>query len=206
MAAVEHDVVSTNMFGTRPMGRSVERAAMRVYTGRGDGGETDLGDQSSVSKSHPRIEAYGTVDELNATIGTVRPTDHEDVDQQLTEIQHTLFVIQSELAQPSPIDDIPRVEETDTDQLESWIDEYEDELPALDSFVLPSGVQTATELHRTRTVCRRAERRVVALAGSDDAFVNDAVLPYLNRLSDYFFTAARAVNHRAGVTAEEPNY
>lgn len=179
---------------------------MRVYTGRGDEGETDLGDQSSVQKDHPRIEAYGTVDELNAAVGTTRPTNHDDVDEQLTEIQHTLFRLQSELAQPAPDDNIPRVDESDTERLESWIDSYEAELPPLESFVLPSGTRSATELHRTRTLCRRAERRVVTLASHDGAFVNEAVLPFLNRLSDYFFTTARVVNHRAGVTADEPTY
>jgi cob(I)alamin adenosyltransferase len=179
---------------------------MKVYTGRGDGGQTDLADQSRVAKTHPRIEAYGTVDELNASVGDVRPSGYEDVDDQLGVVQNDLFTIQSQLATPEPGDGDPQLSAGRVDVLETWIDEYEDEVGGLESFILPAGTRAATSLHVARTTCRRAERRVVALAADAEHPVDDAVLAYLNRLSDYCFTAARVVNHREDVTEESPTY
>lgn len=179
---------------------------MKVYTGRGDGGQTDLADQSRVSKAHPRIEAYGTVDELNARVGDARPAGYEDVDDQLAVIQNDLFTIQSQLATPEPGDGDPQLSPGRVDVLETWIDEYEDEVGGLESFILPAGAPAATSLHVARTTCRRAERRVVALADVSEQAVADPVLSYLNRLSDYCFTAARVVNHREDVTVESPTY
>lgn len=179
---------------------------MQVYTGRGDEGRTDLGDLSRVSKTHPRIEAYGTVDEVNSLVGTVRPMAGEEVDDCLAAIQNDLFAIQAQLADPEPTDEAARLSLGHVKRLETWIDEYDEELPPLDSFVLPSGSQTGASLHHSRAVCRRAERRVVALANADDEEIDETVLTYLNRLSDLLFTMARVVNERTGVGSEHPDY
>lgn len=179
---------------------------MRVYTGRGDEGRTDLGDRSRVSKTHPRIEAYGTVDEVNSLVGTVRPSASENVDDRLAAVQNDLFTVQAQLADPDPTDEDVRLSSDRVERLETWIDEYDEELPPLDSFVLPSGSQTGASLHHARAVCRRAERRVVALANADDEAVDGTVLTYLNRLSDLLFTMARVVNERTGVGNEHPDY
>lgn len=179
---------------------------MKVYTGRGDDGETDLADQSRVSKAASRIEAYGTVDELNARVGDARPTGHDDVDDQLAEIQNDLFTVQSQLATPDSGDDDPQLAAERTETLETWIDAYEDEVGGLESFVLPAGTDAATALHVARTTCRRAERRTVALADEPEQAVAEPVVTYLNRLSDHLFTAARVVNDRAGVAEEAPTY
>ncbi len=177
---------------------------MKIYTGRGDEGMTDLRDMSRVSKTSARIEAYGTVDELNALIGTVVPTGHDDVDEQLTGVQNHLHVVQADLANPDPDEDDPVVREEHVDQVEAWIDGYDDELEPLESFILPGGSEKGARLHHARTVCRRAERRVVALAGEEQ--INDLAVEYLNRLSDGLFTFARVVNEREGITADSPTY
>jgi cob(I)alamin adenosyltransferase len=175
---------------------------MSVYTGRGDDGTTELRDRSTVSKTSPRIEAYGTVDELNALLGTIRPTGHDDVDDRLAAIQDHLHIVQAVLATPDP--DEPRVRERHTDRLEEWIDEADAELDPLESFILPGGSDAGSRLHHSRTVCRRAERRAVEIAGIDP--VDDRAITYLNRLSDALFTFARLVNEREGVAEESPTY
>lgn len=175
---------------------------MTVYTGRGDEGRTDLWGGTRVSKRHPRIESYGTVDELNALIGTVRPTDHDDVNDRLERIQHHLHVIQAELANPDG--DGPQIEETHVESLETWVDGIEAELDPLESFILPGGGHGGGALHHARTVCRRAERRVVALA--DGESVSPVLLTYLNRLSDLLFVLARVVNEREGIPEQRPEY
>jgi cob(I)alamin adenosyltransferase len=177
---------------------------MKIYTGRGDDGMTDLRDASRVSKTSPRIEAYGTVDEANALIGTIRPTGYDDVDDRLERIQNHLHVVQADFATPSPDDDDPVVREAHVDELESWIDAADEELEPLDSFVLPTGSEAGAALHHARTVVRRAERRAVDLAGSDP--VNAEAITYLNRLSDALFTFARLVNARDGVREDRPTY
>jgi cob(I)alamin adenosyltransferase len=177
---------------------------MTVYTGRGDEGMTDLRDMSRVSKTSSRIEAYGTVDEANALLGTVRPTGHGDVDGWLEAVQNHLHVVQAELANPDPGADDPTIRPADVASLEEWIDAADEELPPLQSFVLPGGSEAGAALHHARAVTRRAERRVVALAA--DAPVAEALLAYLNRLSDALFTFARLVNERDGVTEESPTY
>ena len=178
---------------------------MPIYTGRGDDGHTDLRDMTRVSKASPRIEAYGTVDELNATIGTVRPTGHEDVDEILATTQHHLHVVQADFANPEPDPDDPRIEPDHVRGIETWIDDFDEELEPLTSFVLPTGSDSGAALHHARTVCRRAERRAVALA-TDEASVNDDAVQYLNRLSDGLFTLARVVNQREGNPEESPQY
>jgi cob(I)alamin adenosyltransferase len=178
---------------------------MGIYTGRGDEGETDLRDMSRVSKASPRIEAYGTVDELNAVVGSVRPTGHDDVDDLLREVQNHLHVVQADFANPGPDDDDPQIRDSHVAELEDRIDDFDEELDPLQSFILPGGSQSGARLHRARAVCRRAERRAVAFATEEDG-VNQTAVVYLNRLSDLLFTLARAVNSREGAPEESPTY
>ncbi|MDB2237741.1 cob(I)yrinic acid a,c-diamide adenosyltransferase [Halorubrum ezzemoulense] len=177
---------------------------MSIYTGRGDEGETDLRDMSRVSKSSHRIEAYGSVDEANALLGTVRPTGHEDIDELLGTIQNHLHVVQADLANPDPDPDDPQVEPDHTDLLEERIDAFDEELEPLRSFILPGGGEAGAALHHARAVVRRAERRVVDLARSEP--INEAVVTYLNRLSDLLFTLGRVANARDGEPEESPTY
>jgi cob(I)alamin adenosyltransferase len=178
---------------------------MKIYTGRGDEGLTDLRNMDRVSKASQRIEAYGTVDEVNALVGVVRPTGHEDIDDQLRGIQNHLHIVQADFANPAPEGDDPVVTEDHVDQVEDWIDAWNEELDPLESFILPSGSEPGAKLHHARAVCRRAERRAVALAGQESG-VNDTAVVYLNRLSDALFTLARLVNKREGVREESPDY
>ncbi|WP_435154746.1 cob(I)yrinic acid a,c-diamide adenosyltransferase [Haladaptatus sp. DFWS20] len=177
---------------------------MKIYTGRGDAGQTDLQNMSRVSKASPRIEAYGTVDEVNALIGRCRPTGHDDVDGQLREIQNHLHIVQADFANPDPDDDDPQVDDEHAALLESWMDDYDEELDPLTSFILPGGSESGANLHHARAVCRRAERRAVALASEED--INDDAVTYLNRLSDALFILARVVNNRDGEREESPTY
>lgn len=177
---------------------------MTIYTGRGDEGQTDLRTMDRVSKASPRIEAYGTVDEVNATVGKVRPTGYEDVDDQLREIQNSLHIIQADFANPEPDEDDPQMTHERAEELEEWMDAYDDELDPLRSFILPGGSDSGARLHHARAVCRRAERRAVALASEEE--INESAVVYLNRLSDALFTLARVVNKRDGVTEEAPEY
>ncbi|TKX45296.1 MULTISPECIES: cob(I)yrinic acid a,c-diamide adenosyltransferase [unclassified Halorubrum] len=177
---------------------------MSIYTGRGDEGETDLRDMSRVSKSSHRIEAYGSVDEANALLGTVRPTGHDDVDDLLETVQNHLHIVQADLANPDPDPDDPQVESDHTAELEDRIDAFDEELEPLQSFILPGGGEAGAALHHARAVVRRAERRVVDLARSEP--INEAVVTYLNRLSDLLFTLGRAVNARDGEPEESPTY
>ncbi|OYR38701.1 MULTISPECIES: cob(I)yrinic acid a,c-diamide adenosyltransferase [unclassified Halorubrum] len=177
---------------------------MTIYTGRGDQGDTDLRDMSRVSKSSPRIEAYGTVDEANALIGTVRPTGYDDLDELLETVQNHLHVVQADLANPDPDPDDPQVEPELVEALEDRIDGFDEELEPLTSFVLPGGGESGARLHHARTVTRRAERRVVELARSEA--INEAVVSYLNRLSDLLFTLGRVANARDGEPEESPSY
>jgi cob(I)alamin adenosyltransferase len=178
---------------------------MRIYTGRGDEGMTDLRDMSRVSKTSPRIEAYGTVDEVNSVVGMARPSGYDDVDEKLSAVQNHLHVIQADFANPDRDDeDAPHIEERHVEKLESWMDAFDDELAPLQNFVLPGGNEVGAKLHHARAVCRRAERRAVELA--DDEPVNGAAVAYLNRLSDALFVWARVVNAREGVDEEAPEY
>ena len=177
---------------------------MRIYTGRGDGGRTDLRDMSRVSKASPRIEAYGTVDEVNALVGVVQPTGYDDLDEQLRAIQNHLHIVQADFATPDPDEEDPAVREEHVERLEGWIDAHQEELDPLESFILPGGSTPGAKLHHARTVCRRAERRAVAL--SADASVNDVAVTYLNRLLDALFVLARVVNEREGSPEESPTY
>ncbi|MEM6656363.1 MAG: cob(I)yrinic acid a,c-diamide adenosyltransferase [Planctomycetota bacterium] len=174
---------------------------MKIYTRSGDQGETALFGGPRVSKDHDRIEAYGTVDELNAVLGLARTDLAEDptadVDELLGRVQHQLFDLGAELATPTP-------EEKGTAlltgkhiaDLEGAIDHYDSELPALTQFILPGGTRVAAQLHLARCVCRRAERLVVAL-GHHEA-LRETPMQYLNRLSDLLFILARVANERVG--------
>lgn len=177
---------------------------MTIYTGRGDEGRTDLRDMTRVSKTAPRIEAYGTVDELNSLVGTVRPTGQDDVDTYLEAVQNHLFTLQADFANPDPDEDDPVVTAAHVERLEDWIDDCDEELAPLRSFVLPGGSQEGAALYHARAVCRRAERRAVDLADTEP--VNAEAVRYLNRLSDALFTFARLVNAREGVDEESPSY
>jgi cob(I)alamin adenosyltransferase len=177
---------------------------VKIYTGRGDEGMTDLKDMQRVSKTSSRIEAYGTVDELNALVGTVRPTGYDDVDDSLREVQNHLHVVQADLANPAPDEGDPQVRDDHVEALERWIDAYDEELEPLTRFVLPGGSEAGAALHHARAVSRRAERRTVALAVDDP--INEATVVYLNRLSDLLFTLGRVVNARDGEAEESPTY
>jgi cob(I)alamin adenosyltransferase len=175
---------------------------MKVYTRTGDDGTTGLFGGGRVSKADLRVEAYGTVDELNAVLGLARtaaPND-ERMDGLLAELQNELFVLGSDLA--TPITDagdgpyVMRMQEGAAARLETIIDGCEEDLAPLKNFILPGGCPQAAQLHLARTVCRRAERLVVAFGGGGTT-LSPEVLIYLNRLSDLLFVLGRWANHRA---------
>lgn len=171
---------------------------MKIYTKTGDAGETSLLGGSRVRKDHRRIDAYGTVDELNSTIGLARAAWPESpVDQELGSIQADLFDLGAFLATIAPNDMFRGPADERIEALEASIDAMESELEPLKTFILPGGSPASAALHVSRTVCRRAERRVVALEELSDDM--SRVLQYLNRLADYLFVAARYANHKAGV-------
>ena len=173
---------------------------VRIYTKTGDSGETSLFDQTRVPKSHPRVEAYGDVDELNACLGAARAAGADpDLDSALETIQRQLFAVGARLADPSARIaarvEKAAVQAADVERLEKWIDTFEQALPPLRKFILPGGSTCGAWLHLSRTVCRRAERRVVGLG---EAAVEPIVVVYLNRLSDLLFVMARTASHRQG--------
>jgi cob(I)alamin adenosyltransferase len=187
-------------------------ALNRIYTKRGDAGETSLVGGQRVPKDTPRIEAYGTVDELNAFVGLAMVSCREDsrlapLAAILRRVQHELFNLGSILAtQPGDVHPHQaRVTRVEIAQLEREIDAMNTGLPPLRSFVLPGGTRLNAELHATRTICRRAERLLVALAREES--IPPETIPYLNRLSDAMFVWSRWVNHVLGVPEVlwEPN-
>ena len=165
-----------------------------IMTRGGDGGETSLGDGARVRKDALRVEAYGTVDEANAAIGVLRLHTHEDAeaDAMLARIQNDLFDIGADLCVPGEAGARLRVADTQSARLEAELAAMNGQMPALKSFVLPGGTAGAAAAHVARTVTRRAERLVVALAATEE--VNPAVIRYLNRLSDHLFVLARRLN------------
>ena len=182
---------------------------VRIYTRTGDGGTTALFGGARVAKDEARVEAYGTVDELNAVLGLVRAAGPDpELDAQLERLQGELFECGADLADPTAgtAPDRPlRIQQSHIDRLEREIDAFMAQVPALNRFVLPGGCEVAARLHLARTVARRAERRVVTAAAAGG--VDPLLLKYLNRLSDWLFAAARAANHRAGadeITWEPP--
>ncbi len=175
---------------------------MKIYTKTGDDGTTGLLAPGRVGKDCPRIEAYGTVDELNAALGVARASKLDAVsDLVVAQIQDDLFVVGSALADPSPEGRFYHaVHGERVARLEQEIDRLDTELPPLTQFILPGGTLGAAQLHLGRTICRRAERQVIRLMHQPGEHVAHEILVYLNRLSDLLFVLARAVNHRAGVT------
>jgi cob(I)alamin adenosyltransferase len=178
---------------------------VKIYTKTGDTGETSLFDNSRVSKADARVDAYGEVDELNACLGAARAAGVDaDVAAALESIQKDLFAIGARLADPSSriADRVTKAAVSDEQvrRLEHTIDRLETGLPALRRFILPGGSPSGSLLHLARTVCRRAERRVVGLGPGS---VEPNVIIYLNRLSDLLFVMARAVNQRVGVRETE---
>ena len=190
----------------------------KIYTKTGDGGETALGDGSRVSKRSLRVESYGTVDELNAAVGLARLGAADAMAEALSRISNDLFDLGADLCRPGAGEDPAaegaplRVTAGQVERLESEIDAMNADLAPLTSFVLPGGTELAARLHLCRTVARRAERRAVALAGAETETIRDHKLDrvvlkgvnpeavrYLNRLSDWFFVAARVANENGAL-------
>lgn len=170
----------------------------RIYTRTGDAGETGLGDGSRVAKHSARVAAYGTVDEVNATVGLARLHAEGEIDASLARIQNDLFDLGADLCRPHMERDAEaqypplRMVPAQVERLEREIDAMNARLQPLRSFILPGGAALAAYLHLCRTVCRRAERLTVELAATEG--VNEAAIRYLNRLSDWFFVASRIAN------------
>ncbi len=180
-----------------PRDRNEPVRLTKIYTRAGDQGETSLGDGSRVSKLDCRIASFGTVDELNSLIGVVLAGDVPDAFRPvLARVQNELFDVGADLSVPWGIADRLRIGQPSVDELERDCDRFNAELPELRSFILPGGTETAARLHVARTVCRRAEREVIAAA--EEVELNRLVLVYLNRLSDLLFILARAANADAG--------
>jgi cob(I)alamin adenosyltransferase len=178
---------------------------VKIYTKTGDTGETSLFDKTRVSKADARVDAYGEVDELNACLGAARAARLDaDLTGVIEQIQSELFAVGARLADPSgriaPRVEKAAVTDTEVTQLELMIDRLEEQLPPLRRFILPGGSTAGALLHLARTVCRRAERRVVSLG---PGAVDPVIIVYLNRLSDLLFVMARVANHRAGTTEVE---
>jgi len=203
---------------------------VKIYTRTGDQGKTALFGGGRVEKSHPRVQAYGTVDELNCFLGSaLSAVDSLEIRDRLSSLQHDLFALGANLATPpredgTPHPHVPPLPVSRIGEMERWMDDADDELPPLRSFILPGGTQGAAALHVCRTVCRRAERMVVELheslrvgtdrePSSQEEAQEEAqaaargvaqaelgeIIRYLNRLSDLFFTLSRLENRRAGV-------
>ena len=178
---------------------------MKIYTKTGDAGETSLFDGTRVPKTHPRVVAYGDVDELQAALGVSAASGLDPaLADMIVSIQRDLFALGARLADPAhriaPRVSKVVISDESVERLERWIDRLDSELPPLRHFILSGGSAAGASLHLARTVCRRAERAVLAL-GSDA--VEPIVIVYINRLSDLLFVMARAANHRAGVAETE---
>jgi cob(I)alamin adenosyltransferase len=174
---------------------------MSIYTKTGDKGDTSLFGGQRVPKDALRIEAYGTIDELNSVLGMIRSENsNAEIDRMLGEIQNSLFVLGADLATPRAFQkkSIRRIEAKDSLPLEKLIDKLDGQLKLLSSFILPGGLPVAAKLHFARTVCRRTERVVVRLSRNED--IGEDINVYLNRLSDLLFILARYANHVANVS------
>jgi cob(I)alamin adenosyltransferase len=172
---------------------------MKIYTKTGDHGTTGLIGGQRVSKSDPRIECSGSIDELNAAVGVAAVGASAELLAKLRAIQNELFVIGSHIncPDPSPPPYVPPMEEASIGRLEMEMDSAEEQLEPLRDFILPGGGETSARLHLARTVCRRAERALVAFA--QDRPISPIALTYLNRLSDWLFVQARLANRQAGI-------
>ncbi|MGM0545265.1 MAG: cob(I)yrinic acid a,c-diamide adenosyltransferase [Bacteroidota bacterium] len=175
---------------------------MKIYTKKGDSGETSLFGGTRVPKSNERIEAYGTVDELNSFVGLAASYDLSEIGTNyLRRVQELLFILGADLATPpSSQTRIDRISEAHVTFLEDAIDELEEGLKPLKNFILPGGSQAGATLHAARTICRRAERATVACAETDN--LSENCITFLNRLSDFLFVIARHENKHAGVREE----
>ena len=175
---------------------------MKIYTKTGDSGDTSLFDGTRVSKTDPRVAAYGDVDELQACLGVVRAAGlPADLNEMCVALQRDLFALGARLADPrhkiaKRVEKIV-INDESVARLEGWIDKLDTEIPPLRHFILSDGCPAGAALHFARTVCRRAERSILSL---DAGSVEPVVIVYVNRLSDLLFTMARAANHRAGAT------
>ena len=170
---------------------------MKIYTKTGDDGNTGLQGNFRIAKSHPRIIAYGAVDEVNAALGVVLSNVLDvDIKDTLTEIQNELFLVGADLSNPNLNDVKNRVSLDLVQKLEKFIDIFESELSPLTNFILPGGNIAAAQLHHVRTIVRRAETQVIYLSEKDE--VNSNCIKYLNRLSDLFFVMGRLINKRKG--------
>jgi cob(I)alamin adenosyltransferase len=202
LSSVSGRVASTasDHYIARETSTATKGTLMTIYTRTGDGGETGLFGGPRVGKDVPRIEACGTLDELNAVLGLVRAEPlPEAVDRLLQRLQNELFEVGAELATPDPVVHGHRtIGPGHVGAMEADIDRHEQSLPPLKEFVLPSGTRAAAGLHLARAVCRRAERRVVALIRQRDEEISPVLPAYLNRLGDLLFVLARAVNAEAG--------
>ena len=178
---------------------------MKIYTKTGDYGETGLFAGPRVGKEHPRIEAYGAIDELAAVLGMVQSEQPPpEIHQVVSRVQHELFIVGGELATPTPERrEMETVQAEHVRQLERDIDRFDEQLPELKNFILPGGSKAAAALHLARATCRRAERRSVALARRPGGRVSRDILAYLNRLGDLLFVLARAANAAAGHPEEK---
>jgi cob(I)alamin adenosyltransferase len=177
---------------------------MKIYTRNGDAGETSIWGGRRLSKDDARVEAIGSVDECNAAIGLALvhadAAGHDQLAAVLRASQDRLFVVGCELMAPErtgPGSSLPRMADADVTELEAAIDQLDVQLPQLRNFIHPGGTLAAAHLHAARAACRRAERRVVALARCDE--VTPVIQAYLNRLADLLFVAARHANHQAGL-------
>jgi cob(I)alamin adenosyltransferase len=169
----------------------------KIYTRGGDGGKTSLGDGSRVNKTSARVDAYGEVDETNSVIGIVRLHSEGEADEMLASIQNDLFDLGADLCTPEKENpDYPplRITQSQVDRLEENIDRLNADLSTLNSFILPGGSQASSYLHLSRTVCRRAERKIVLL--SDSEKINPLAVTYINRLSDFLFVLGRYLNNK----------
>jgi cob(I)alamin adenosyltransferase len=173
-----------------------------MYTRRGDGGDTSLYGSRRVRKDDPRVEAYGTIDELNSVLGVIiAGSEDRTLISSLRDVQRLLFVAggdaATELKSPQSV---PRIKPSDTAKIEKMTDELLAKLPPLVNFILPGGSSTGSMLQLARSICRRAERRVVTASSSQE--INHELLPFFNRLSSYLFNLSRWVNERAGKKEE----
>jgi cob(I)alamin adenosyltransferase len=173
---------------------------MKIYTRTGDGGETGLFAGPRVWKDDPRIEAYGTVDELNAVLGFARSVGlAEDLDTLLMRLQNELFAAGAELATPDPASHgTSMLTDSHVTALEEAIDHYEQQLPELKQFIVPGGSQAAALMHLARTICRRAERALVTLQRQSEQLISANLMNYFNRLSDLLFVLGRVANQLDG--------
>ncbi len=169
---------------------------MKIYTKTGDTGDTDIQGKLRIAKSHPRIMAYGAVDEISSALGIVIATlNDQQISKILSQIQHDLFIVGADLSNPNLNDTKNRTSIEMTNQLEQWIDTFDIELDPLTNFIFPGGVLSAAQLHHARTITRRAETLVVALTERDE--INARCIVYLNRLSDLLFVLSRLLNKRS---------